>query len=130
MPNQSTRVAVITGASSGIGRAAALKFAREGWSVVVAARRHKALETLVQECRHLGVQAVPVVIDVGHEDQVYDLAEAAVRELGHFDVWINNAGAATVGPFDEVPMEEHRRVLQTNLLGTMYGCRAALKHFR
>jgi NAD(P)-dependent dehydrogenase (short-subunit alcohol dehydrogenase family) len=126
----SSRVAVITGASSGIGRAAALKFAEEGWNLALGARRKKALDSLVDECESFGLQAVAVEMDVTDEDDVDDLAEEAISEFGHFNVWVNDAGVATVGVFDEVPIEEHRRVIETNVLGVMYGCRAALQHFR
>jgi NADP-dependent 3-hydroxy acid dehydrogenase YdfG len=130
MRDESTRVAVITGASSGIGRAAALKFAQEGWDLVVGARRKKALESLCDECGRLGVTAVAVETDVSDEDDVNHLAGEALEQFGHFDAWVNDAGVATVGVFDEIPVEEHRRVIETNLLGTVYGCHTALRHFR
>lgn len=130
MRDRNLRVAVITGASSGIGRATALKFAEEGWNLFVGARRADALKSLCAECERRGIRAESLKTDVSDEDDVDRLAKEAVSEFGHFDVWINDAGVATVGTFDEVPMSEHRRVIETNLLGTFYGCRAALRHFR
>lgn len=124
------KVVVITGASSGFGRGAALKFAREGADVVLAARRKKLLKEVAKECEREGARALVVEADVSQDEDVEQLAERALDEFGHFDVWVNNAGVATYGEFDEVPLEEHEQVLRTNLLGTVYGSYAAMRHFR
>lgn len=124
------RVVVITGASSGIGRGIAERLSREGADVVLAARRGTVLDRLAVDCRKRGGRALAVEADVSERDQVETLAEAAVREFGRIDVWINNAGVASYGGVNECPVEEHEQVIRTNLLGTLYGSRAALEHFR
>lgn len=127
---QKVKVVVITGASSGIGRATALEFARKGSNVVLAARRKDALEELAKECRSMGRDALPVAVDVTKEEAVYDLARKAEEKFGRIDVWVNNAAVALMGPFEETPMEDIRRVIETNLFGYIYGARAVLPYFR
>jgi short-subunit dehydrogenase len=123
------RVVVITGASSGIGRATALKFAKNGDTLVVAARRKNLLDDLVDECEERGTEAVAVETDVSEEKSVEKLARTAVKKFGRIDVWINDAGVGAVGKFDEVKPEEHRRVIETNLDGTINGSWYALRQF-
>ncbi len=126
----SGKVVVITGASSGIGKGAALKFAAAGASVVLAARRGELLYALAQECEAAGGRALAVVTDVSKEADVIALAQQAVAAFGRIDVWINNAGSGTVGRFEEIPIAEHVQVIETDLLGTMYGSYHALNQFR
>ena len=123
-------VVVITGASSGIGRATALACARRGAAVVVAARRGEPLKELVGECERLGGRALAVRTDVTDEEAVNELARRAVENFGRLDVWVNNAGVALFARFEEAPIEEYRRVFETNLFGYVYGARAALPYFR
>ena len=123
-------VVVITGASSGIGRATALKYAREGANLVLAARRKQVLKEVAEECRRHGSAAIVVETDVSSDSEVENLAKKALAEFGRIDVWINNAGVGVVGRFDEVPLEEHRRVIETDLMGTIHGAYAAIKQFR
>lgn len=123
-------VVVITGASSGIGKATALHFAEEGARLVLAARRKRLLEDLAEECEALGAEAIAVETDVTDQNDVERLAKSAIKEFGQIDVWINNAGASVIGRFDEVPMEENEQVVKINLFGTMYGTAEALRHFR
>ncbi|MEK0081803.1 SDR family oxidoreductase [Benzoatithermus flavus] len=124
------RVVVITGASSGIGRATAHAFAGRGARVVLAARSADQLEEVERECADLGARALAVPTDVGSYPEVEELAARAEREFGGFDAWINDAGVLLIGRIDEVPPEDFTRVVQTNLLGTAYGARVALAHFR
>lgn len=125
-----SRVVVITGASSGIGRAAALAFAREGDHIVLAARHAEALASVAQECEALGAAALVVPTDVTDAAAVRALAEAAITRYGSIDVWINNVGVGVVGLFDKTPIEAHRRVIESNLIGHMNGAHAVLPHFR
>src|SRR4030095_8137596 len=101
-----------------------------GAKVILAARRLHLLQELVELCPGKEAQAAAIRCDVNNESEVRFLLEAAVERFCHVDVWINNAGAAAVGPFTEVPLSDHRKVIETNLLGTIYGSYVALQHFK
>ena len=132
MPRSSlaTSVVVVTGASSGIGHATALAFARESAHVVLAARGVAGLEAVAGECAELGAQTLVVPTDVTDAGAVEALARAAIERFGGIDVWCNIVGVGAVGLFDEVPMAAHRRVIEANLIGHMNGAHAVLPHFR
>jgi short-subunit dehydrogenase len=130
MQNTRNRVIVITGATSGFGRGVALEFAEEGADIVLAGRRKDVLNEVAEECEHHGCRALVVQTDVSDRDDVERLAAQAIRRFGRIDVWINNAGVATFGRFDEVPLKEHEQVIATDLLGTIYGSHLALQQFR
>lgn len=121
---------VVTGASSGIGRATALEFARKGYNLALTARRQDVLNTVAAECDRMGAKTFTYAIDVSEENMVYEFADKANEEFGSIDVWVNNAAVSMLGPFDETPMESVRRLLDINLMGYIYGARAALKYFR
>ncbi|BAM88815.1 putative short-chain dehydrogenase/reductase [Bradyrhizobium oligotrophicum S58] len=123
-----TRV-VITGASSGIGRATALALAREGATVVLAARREAVLRDVAAACETLGGRAIAVRTDVTDSEAVKHLAEQAVQTFGGVDVWINNAGTGVFGAYQDADMALHRKTIEVNLLGTMNGAYAALPIF-
>jgi short-subunit dehydrogenase len=124
-------VIVITGASSGIGRATALAFARRGApAIVLAARREQALKEVAAECERMGSRTLVVPTDVTDHEAVHNLARQAVLHYGRMDVWVNNAGVLAFGRFDRLPLDVYRRVIETNLLGYIYGARAALGYFR
>lgn len=132
MTNQPTgrRVVVITGASSGIGRDSAVAFAREGAAVAVAARRDELLDELVAECAAAGGEAIAVPTDVSDPDAVRELAQATIDRFDRIDVWVNGAGVAALGRFDDVPLADHTQVIATDLLGALYGSYFALQHFK
>ena len=123
-------VIVITGGSSGNGRAAARAFAQEGSRLVLAARREEALREAADECERLGGQAMVVPTDVSDPEAVEELGRRAIAAFGHIDVWINNAGVMHAGRLDETPARVLHRVIETNLLGCIHGAQVALRHFR
>ena len=125
-----TPVVVITGASSGIGRATAHAFARKGAALALAARRGDLLERSAEECRRLGADVLAVSLDVADEEAVRNLAGAAVQRFGRVDVWVNNASVGLWGRLEEIPMEDIRRVIDVNLHGYVHGARAVLPLFR
>jgi NAD(P)-dependent dehydrogenase (short-subunit alcohol dehydrogenase family) len=121
---------VLTGASSGIGRATALAMADKGAALALAARDPGALEAVADECRARGANTVAVPTDTADEPAVQELARRAADELGRIDVWVNNAGVILYGHFEDTPSAAYRRVIETNLFGQIHGSRAALAHFR
>src|SRR3712207_1549880 len=118
------------GASSGIGREAALRFAERGAKVVVAARSEGGLDSLVGEIRRRGGEATAVVADVTEFDQVGAVANTAVAEYGRLDTWVHLAAVSIFAPFDETTPEEFRRVIEIDLLGQAHGAMAALPHLK
>lgn len=123
-------VVVITGASSGIGKATALRFASKGATLALGARREGPLQDVVQACERNGGRAIAVQVDVTKEDQVQNLARQAIENFGRIDVWVNNAGVMLFGSFEESPPEVFRQVFETNLFGNVNGARAVLPYFR
>jgi NAD(P)-dependent dehydrogenase (short-subunit alcohol dehydrogenase family) len=123
-------VVVITGASSGIGRETALEFGRRGARVVAAARNEEALRTLADEITRLGGEALPIVTDVSDYAQVSALASGAEDRFGRIDTWVNNAAVSTYGTVEQMDASELHRVVEVNLMGEIYGMKAALPHLR
>lgn len=123
-------VVVITGASSGIGRATALEFARKGDRLILVSRCKETLEAVATACEEAGGTALVVPADVSKEEDVKKVAKEAIHRFGQINVWINNAAVIAFGRFEEVPPEDFRQVLEVNLFGYIYGARAALQQFR
>lgn len=123
-------VALITGASSGIGRATALALAARGWSVVLASRSEQALDAVAAELAALGHESLVTVLDVGRQEQVDAALDLAVAHFGRLDAVVNSAAVVGYGKFEDVPAEVYDQVVTTNFLGTANVARAALRHFR
>jgi NADP-dependent 3-hydroxy acid dehydrogenase YdfG len=121
-------VALVTGASSGIGEATARALAAEGASVALAARRKERLDTLAADIGRQGGRALAMEVDVTEEPQARDAVERAARELGRLDIVINNAGVMLLGPIENAPVEEWERMVRLNLLGLLYVAHASLPH--
>ena len=121
-------MALVTGASSGIGRAAALTLAGRGAAVSLAARRPDRLRELAGEIGGDGGTALAIEADVGDREQAESAVARTVAEMGRLDVLVNNAGVMLLGPVAEAPQEEWERMVQVNLLGLFYTARAALPH--
>ncbi|MGI4720332.1 MAG: SDR family oxidoreductase [Janthinobacterium lividum] len=120
---------VIMGASSGIGAATAVAFARQGARLVLGARGKEGLDDVVARCRAAGGGAEAVVVDAVDADAVAAFARRARDILGRIDLWFSNVGAGVVGKYAEVPLEDHRRVIETNLLTHMNDAHAVLPIF-
>jgi NADP-dependent 3-hydroxy acid dehydrogenase YdfG len=124
------QVIVVTGASSGIGRAIARLAASRGAAVVVAARGPEGLETLVTEIVAGGGRASACVTDVSDAAAVGRLASHAVETYGTIDTWVNNAGVAIAGKLEDLSEEDARRMFDVNFWGMVHGCKAALPHLK
>lgn len=124
------KTVVITGASSGAGRATALEFARHGAKIVLAARNLEALEEVKDLCNDSGGIAICVRTDVTKADDMVELAATAAAFGGSIDIWVNNAGVLAAGDFSETPIEIHDQVIRTNLMGYLHGAHAVLPYFK
>lgn len=124
------QVVAVVGASSGIGRNAALQFAQRGAKVVVAARSQPGLESLVEEIRGLGGEATAVVADVTVFEQVKAMADRAVEQYGRLDTWVHNAAVEIYAAFEVTTPEEFKRIIDVNLMGQVHGAMVALPHLK
>ncbi len=124
------QVVVLFGASSGIGRAAALRFAEQGARVVVAARSREGLESLVAEIQHRGGHATAFVAEASDSAQVRAVADRTVQRYGRLDTWVHLAAVSLYAYFWDTPPHEFKRVIDVNLIGQAYGAMAALPHMR
>src|SRR5215204_5586759 len=124
------QVVVLMGASSGIGRETALRFAERGAKVVVSARSEEGLNSLVDEIRGKGGQATAVPAEVTEFEQVKAVADRAVEMYGRLDTWVHLAAVLLVASFEDTTPEEFARVVDVNLMGQVYGTMAALPHIK
>ncbi|MDX6541217.1 MAG: hypothetical protein QOI71_2827 [Gaiellales bacterium] len=121
-------VALVTGASSGIGAATAARLAAQGAAVALAARRKERLEALAASIRGHGGSALVLECDVTDEAQARDAVERTAAELGRLDTLVNNAGVMLLGPIENAPLSEWQRMVELNVQGLLYCAHAALPH--
>jgi NAD(P)-dependent dehydrogenase (short-subunit alcohol dehydrogenase family) len=124
------QVVVLMGASSGIGRQTALRFASKGAKVVASARGQEGLDSLVEEIRAEGGEAIAAPADTSKFEQVKAVANRAVEEYGRLDTWVHLAGVGLFATFEQTTPEEFARVIDVNLMGQVYGAMAALPHLK
>jgi NAD(P)-dependent dehydrogenase (short-subunit alcohol dehydrogenase family) len=120
-------VALVTGASAGVGRATARRLAAEGYDVALVARGRDGLEGARLDVERLGTRPLPIPTDVSDPEQLEEAAQRTEETLGPIDVWVNNAMATVLAPFQEIEPDEFRRVTEVTFLGFVWGTRAALK---
>jgi NAD(P)-dependent dehydrogenase (short-subunit alcohol dehydrogenase family) len=124
------QVVALMGASSGIGRETALRFAERGARVVVSARSEEGLNSLVEEVRDKGGQATAIPAEVTDFEQVKAVASGAVEKYGRLDTWVHLAAVGLFATFEQTTPEEFARVIDVNLMGQVYGAMAALPHLK
>lgn len=128
--NRHQHVVVITGASSGIGRATALRFAREGAKVVLVARNEQALQEVAREVEARGGEALVYMADVSDPAQMDALAAETASRFGRIDTWINNAAISIYAPVENTTYDEFNQIVQVNLMGVVNGSKAALPYMK
>jgi len=121
---------VVTGASSGVGRASAVEFGRRGDTVVLLARGETGLAGAADEVTAAGGRAVTIPVDVADADQVAAVVERIEREVGPIDVWVNVAFSSVFAPFDQIKPAEYRRATEVSYLGYVYSTMAVFKHMK
>ena len=130
MPRLKDKIAIVTGSSSGIGKAIALRFGQEGAKVIVAARRLPLCEQTVSQISKPGGEAWPIQTDVADEHQVERLMTETVARYGRIDILVNNAGVGGGSRVAETSTHAFDRVMNINLRGTFFCCRAGFRHMK
>jgi NAD(P)-dependent dehydrogenase (short-subunit alcohol dehydrogenase family) len=124
------QIVVIVGASSGIGRETALRFAQKGAKLVISARSESGLSSLEEEIRQMGGNATSVVADVSEFEQVQTIADKAIAVYGRMDTWVHSSATAVFSTFEELTPQEFKRVIDVTLMGQVYGAMIALPHLK
>lgn len=128
MENLKNKKALITGGGRGLGKATALAFAKEGIDVAITGRNEAVLKATVAELKALGVTAIYAVFDVGVYTEVKKAIKEIITELGTIDILVNNAGIASIGSFNEMPVEEWTQIIQTNVMGMYHVTKEVLPY--
>lgn len=121
------KVAIITGASKGIGKGIAKRYSQEGAKVVIASRSMDLLSPIADEIRDRGGQALALPVDVRKAESIQDVVDQAVAEYGQLDIMVNNAGISMAHPSEELSPQDWSRAIETDLSGVFYGCQSAAK---
>jgi NAD(P)-dependent dehydrogenase (short-subunit alcohol dehydrogenase family) len=121
------KVAIITGASKGIGKGIAIRYAEEGAAVVLASRSEDVLASIARQIQEAGGRALALSLDVRSAESVETVVQKAVKEYGRLDIMVNNAGISMVRPSEELKPEDWQRALETDLFGVFYGCQSAAR---
>ena len=121
------KVAIITGASKGIGKGIAIRFAEEGAAVVLASRSADLLASIAGQIRDGDGRALALSLDVRRPESVEAVVQETVREYGRLDIMVNNAGISMVHPSEDLKPEDWQRALETDLFGVFYGCQSAAR---
>ncbi len=128
--NIKSKVIVITGASSGMGEAAAKHLSELGATVVLGARRADRIEKLAKDIRDKGGKSLAIAMDVTNRDQVKNLVDSAVKQFGRVDVILNNAGIMPLSPMDRLNVDEWDKMIDVNIKGVLNGIAAVLPHMK
>jgi NAD(P)-dependent dehydrogenase (short-subunit alcohol dehydrogenase family) len=121
------KVAIITGASKGIGKGIAIRYAEEGAAVVLASRSEDLLASIARQIQDAGGRALALSLDVRRPESVEAVVQKAVKEYGRLDIMVNNAGISMVHPSEDLRPEDWQRALETDLFGVFYGCQSAAR---
>lgn len=124
------KVALVTGAGQGIGRAIALRLANDGADIAIVDLNEEKMDAVAKEVRDLGRKATTFKADVSDRDSVYAAVDHAEKELGGFDIMVNNAGIVQVKPLEDVTPEEVDKIMKINVNGVLWGIQAAAKKFK
>lgn len=125
----SNKVAVVTGSGQGIGRAIALRLAKDGFNVALVDIKSDKITAVAKEIAAIGRQATTITADISQRDEVYAAINKAEKDLGGFDVMVNNAGIAQVNALADVTQEEVEKIFKINVQGALWGIQAAAKKF-